>query len=471
MEGERTLALSSDSQFVEYRLTAADGRSVWVRDYETVIGRDQGGRPLLVQGVMVDISEAKRLEDELAHRAFHDPLTGLPNRLLFMDRLQLAVARALRAAHQVGVIYLDIDDFKVINDTLGHGAGDRLLIEVSLRLAHAIRTIDTVSRPGGDEFTILLDDVADEAMADAVAERIAAAMAAPYDIDGREVTVGVSMGIALLRGDMQTADELLGQADAALYEAKRRGKGRHERFDPAMTARAWARLEIEADMRRGLDQGEFLLHYQPVVELQTGRIVELEALVRWDRPGRGLVMPGEFIPTAEESGLIVPLGRFVLEQACLAILGWQRTLEHCPEMSISVNLSARQFAAPGLAQTVADVLAATGLPAASLTLEITETAMMLDVDQADATIGALRALGVNLLIDDFATGYSALNYLKRFPVDGLKIDRSFVAGLGRDPEDLAIVTAAIAFARALRLEVTSEGIETAEQLRQLRAAR
>ena len=451
----------------EYRLTTADGRAVWVRDYEAVIGRSGSGADL-VQGVMVDISDAKRLEEELAHHAFHDPLTGLPNRLLFMDRLQLAVARAARAGRRVGVIYLDLDDFKVINDTLGHGAGDRLLVEVAHRLAVAVRTIDTVSRPGGDEFTVLIDDVSNEATIDEVAERIATSLAAPFTISQREVTITVSMGIATLGDGTRAPDELVAQADAALYEAKSRGKARHERFDPAMTARAWARLEIEADVRRGLERQEFRVHYQPVVDLRTGRIDELEALVRWERPGRGLVMPSEFVPTAEESGLIVPLGRFVLEEACRATRAWQLELQAAANIAVSVNLSARQFRAAGLVDTVSEVLATTGLPAASLKLEITETAMMLDVDLTAATVAGLRALGVRLLLDDFGTGYSALNYLKRFPVDGLKIDRSFVAGIGRDAEDRAIVQAAIAFARALDLEVTGEGIETERQLRQLR---
>ncbi|HEY7525047.1 MAG TPA: EAL domain-containing protein [Candidatus Limnocylindrales bacterium] len=451
----------------EYRMVARDGREVWIRDEEVVISRHPDGRPHLVQGVLLDITDRRRLEEELAHRAAHDPLTRLANRTAFRERLIAAVQRP-QAVGRVGILYIDIDDFKVINDTLGHAAGDELLIAMSRRLETTVRGGDLAARAGGDEFTVLMESIADEADVTRIADRVATRLAEPLVIHGREMRVRVSIGIAVLEELSTGPDELMAQADAALYEAKARGKARHQRFHTELAQRAWRRLEIEAELRTALERQEFVLHFQPVVEVDTGVVEGVEALVRWDHPGRGLVPPGEFIPIAEQSGLIVPLGRWILDEACRQVSLFVPRRGQRP-LSLSVNLSPRQFTDPGVVDTVADALRRSELPAQRLRLEITESVLLLDDDQTATTIDGLQALGVDLVVDDFGTGYSALSYLKRLPVSGLKIDRSFVAGLGSDVQDAAIVSAATAFARALGLRVTGEGVETTEQLDALRA--
>ncbi len=413
--------------------------------------------------VFSDITEQKLLREQLSHQAFHDALTDLPNRTLFMDRLTQGLARSTRHQSSLAVIFLDLDDFKVINDSLGHRAGDALLVQVGKRLQNCVRLGDSVARLGGDEFTVLLED-AEMADATATAERIAAQLSAPFYVEGCEVFVTSSTGIAVSTAGQDGPDELLRNADVAMYEAKNKGKNRYTVFDPSMNARAWERLQMEIDLRRALERNELTLYYQLIVDLASGTVRELEALVRWMHPQRGIVSPAEFIPIAEETGLILPIGQWVLEQACTQVKQWQNALPPGQSLRISVNLSPKQFKHSALADDIVRVLNQTGLDPRSLKLEITETAAMEDAEATIATLHRLKGLGIQLAIDDFGTGYSALSYLKRFPVDTLKLDSSFVEGLGRDAENTAIVRAILAFAKALNLTVTAEGIETPEQL-------
>ena len=416
-----------------------------------------------------DIAERKALEGQLARQAFHDPLTNLPNRALFMNRLAHALMRTERRAEQVAVLFLDLDRFKVINDSLGHSVGDQLLVEVSRRLLTCLRPADTVARLGGDEFAILLEDVERVNGATWVAERIAAQLETPFSFEGREVFVTTSIGIALSHAGEAGPEEIVRDADLAMYHAKNKGKARYEVFDGGMNAPAIQRLDLEIDLRSAVARQEFRIYYQPVVALETGRITEVEALIRWEHRQRGLLPPSDFITLTEETGLIVPIGRWVLTEACRQARAWQAEYPADPPLVMSVNLSARQFQQPNLVQEIAQALRQSGLNPASLKLEITESVVMHDAPSTLAKLHALKELGVQLAIDDFGTGYSSLGYLKRFPVDTLKIDQSFVKGLGHDAEDTAIVSAVITVAKSLNLDVTAEGIETEEQLAQLRA--
>ena len=451
----------------ELRLRHADG--TW-RDY-TVIAANLLADPS-VGGVVVtchDVTDRKAYERELTRLAFHDALTELPNRALFLDRLEQALARAERHQRSMAVLFLDLDNFKVVNDSLGHEAGDQLLAEAAQRLRSTLRTEDTAARFGGDEFAVLLEEVGGEAAAVAAAERIAASLDAPIPLDRREMFASFSIGVALSAPGRDSAEGLLRNADLAMYRAKADGKARHAVFDPSMTAGAMERLDLEAGLRRALDHDEFRVVYQPILDLASGRIREVEALVRWEHPRRGLVSPAQFIPIAEETGLIVPIGAWVLREACRQTRAWQ---DRCPTeapLVVGVNLSARQFQEPGLVAHVAATLRDTDLDATSLKLEITESVIMRDADSTVTTLRELKALGVGLAIDDFGTGYSSLSYLKRFPIDTLKIDRSFVDGLGREANDTAIVQSVVALARSLNLAVVGEGIETPEQLAQLRS--
>jgi diguanylate cyclase (GGDEF)-like protein/PAS domain S-box-containing protein len=416
--------------------------------------------PMFEEGAAAGIVLTVRDTSELTRLAFHDALTGLPNRVLFVDRLQRALTRSERLGTGVSVLFLDLDNFKVINDSLGHKAGDQLLIEVARRLRAHLRDADTAARLGGDEFTVLLESAPDPSDPLDVAQRLGTVLREPFMLDGREVFVTVSTGIAVASpGD--TAESLLRESDLAMYSAKGSGKDRCSVFDPSLNARAWRRLSLENDLRRAVERGELYAVYQPIVRLTDASVVGAEALLRWRHPTLGAVPPGDFLPLAEETGLIVPIGRWVLEQACRQARAWP---EH---VRVNVNLSAREFAEPDLVQAVTRVLTETGLAPTRLMLEITETVAMTDARTTAETLQRLKALGVHLAIDDFGTGYSGLAYLKRFPVDTLKIDRSFVDGIGSDAEDMVIVEAVIALARALRLQLTAEGIETREQWQQL----
>ncbi len=411
--------------------------------------------------------------DELVHQAFHDALTGLPNRALFRDRTQQALARAHNgrkpSAGRVAVLFADLDDFKSINDSLGHGAGDELLKEVSARLTATLRTEDTIARLGGDEFAILLEDLPDAKAAEITAGRLLAALQAPIAVhtsEGGDVVARASIGVALSTGPDDTAEDLLRDADAAMYAAKNGGRNRHRVFQPDMHLRALERFALEGELRRAIEREELTLDYQPVLELRTRRVVAVEALVRWRHPERGLVPPNDFIPTAEETGLIVPLGRWVLNRACRAAKGLQGHPGVADGLVMSVNLSPRQFHDPNLVADVARAIEDAGIDARTLVLEITESMLTTELDQTAETLGRLKALGVRLAIDDFGTGYSALSYLRRFPIDILKLDRELI-GAGTGP-DAKLTKAIVGLGRSLDMATVAEGIERPEQEEELR---
>ncbi len=412
------------------------------------------------------LRERRRAEATLAHQASHDPLTDLPNRTLLLGRLAAALEPSDRSGGQVGVLFLDLDRFKFVNDSLGHEAGDALLLAVAARLRGAIQPGDTVARFGGDEFVVLFEELTDRSAAEGVAERVAAVVAAPVALDGHEVTVSASVGIALARAGHATPTEVLRDADAALRWAKAGGKARSLIYEPWMGDRLRERVALEGELRQALARDELRLAYQPIVELATGRIEGVEALVRWEHRERGVLLPGVFVPLAEETGLIGPIGAWVLAAACRQGRAWQDRFPTPPV--VSVNLSARQLQHSGLVETAERVLRETRLDPALLRLELTESAVMADPDGAAATLRRLKGLRVQVALDDFGTGYSSLGSLTRFPIDVLKIDRSFVAGLGREDGDAAIVRAVVAMAPALGLRVVAEGVETREQLERLR---
>jgi diguanylate cyclase (GGDEF)-like protein/PAS domain S-box-containing protein len=420
--------------------------------------------------VLADALERHGADEALRHRVLHDALTGLPNRLSFVDSLRDALRRSLASGSPVGILFLDLDHFKLINDSIGHHAGDDLLQAVAPRLRAHLRPGDIVARFGGDEFGILVDRLTDEEEALAIADRVAGAFSEPYPMGGADHFVTASIGIAVARPtgrEPVDAELLIRDADAAMYRAKERGRGRCELFDAAMRARAVRRLETERELRHALDRDEFELHYQPVVALGSGEIVGLEALVRWNHPDRGLLDPGEFVPIAEDSGLIEPIGRWVQETASRQALGWHELRPDQRPLDVAVNLSARQVAHRDLADSVREILARTGLDPVNLRLEVTESVLVEESATAIATLEALSEIGVRLVLDDFGTGYSSLAYLNRFPFDALKIDRSFVDGLGIEQERTAIVEAVIGMARALSLDAIAEGVENEAQLSEL----
>jgi diguanylate cyclase (GGDEF)-like protein len=408
------------------------------------------------------LTDAKNFDDAL-HRAFHDALTELPNRPLFLDRLEHALARAPRAGAGVAVLFLDLDRFKSVNDRFGHAAGDELLIAVARRLDESVRPGDTVARFGGDEFAVLVEEVGD-GEASIVAARILAALEVPFSIQEKNVFVSASIGIAT---GQRGADELMRNADLAMYKAKSSGRGRYEGFEPNLHAAVVERLELEVELRAAVENEEFILHYQPIVSIDVGKIVGLEALVRWNHPERGLVSPNDFIPLAEETRLIVPIGRWVLLEACRQAQVWNRA--HGGGLAICVNISAQQLDQPGLVDDVAFALSRSGLPAGRLVLEITETLLMQDTEATITKLARLKALGVQLAVDDFGTGYSSLQYLNRFPIDILKIAKSFVDGLAGETQEIALVRAITDLAGNFSLRVVAEGVESAEQVPRLLA--
>ncbi|HEX2097170.1 MAG TPA: EAL domain-containing protein [Solirubrobacterales bacterium] len=421
--------------------------------------------------VLADALERHTADEALRHRVLHDALTGLPNRLSFIDSLRDALVRAAASGSPVGVLFLDLDHFKLINDSIGHHAGDELLRAVAPRLRSHLRPGDIVARFGGDEFGILVDRLTDEDEAVAIADRVADAFTEPYSMGGADHFVTASIGIAVARPSTREpvdADMLIRDADAAMYRAKEGGRGRCEVFDAEMRARAMRRLEIERQLRHALERDELELRYQPLVALDSGEIVALEALVRWRHPERGVLDPSEFVEIAEDSGLIEPIGRWVQETACRQALGWHERRPDQRPLDIAVNLSARQVARRDLADSVGEILSRTGLDPVNLRLEITESVLVEESARAAETLRALSELGVRLVLDDFGTGYSSLAYLNRFPFDALKIDRSFIDGLGIERERTAIVEAVLGMARALSLDAIAEGVESEAQVAELR---
>ena len=401
------------------------------------------------------------------HEALHDSLTGLPNRALFVNRLQQAIDRKDRERNVSAVLFTDLDHFKEVNDSLGHDVGDELLKGVSERLKACLRPGDTAARLGGDEFTVLLDTVAHVGDAIRVAERITEEMRRPFDLTGGQVTVTTSIGIALSASADEQPGNLLRDADYAMYEAKREGKSRYKVFNSGIYAQTLRRLRLEKDLKRAIESEEFEVHYQPKVLAQTGEIVGVEALARWRHPERGLILPGEFIPLAEETGLIVPLGQWVLREACRQAHEWRERYPNVSRMTVSVNLSVRQFRQPDLVQSLAKILRETGLEPSRLELEITESMVTDDVEHAIGVLRELKDMNVQLAVDDFGTGYSSLGSFKHFPLDHLKIDRSFVDGLGQDPKDTAITQLVVDLAHTMGMQVVGEGVETGEQLARL----
>jgi diguanylate cyclase (GGDEF)-like protein len=417
-------------------------------------------------GLEAEIAERRLADQRVVHMAHHDALTGLPNRTLLADRVGQAIARAHRSGGKLAVLFLDLDRFKNVNDSFGHAVGDMLLTAVSARLTASRREEDTVARLGGDEFIVSIPDVADAAEAESVAARILSDLAKPFTINGHQLHADVSIGIALYPRDGDTAETLMRNADTAMYHAKESGRGNYQFFSAQLTERVSRRLSTETKLRRALERGEFSVHYQPLMNLASGRVDGAEALLRWPQQDERLVSPVEFIPIAEETGLIVPLGEWVLLEACAQAQAWQ-TLH--PGLRIAVNLSARQFRQKNLIGMIEQVLGESRLHPSLLELELTEGMLMHNVEEATHILARLDEIGVRLAIDDFGTGYSSLSYLKRFPIHTLKIDRSFVRDISTDPDDAAIVTAIVAMARSLNLRVTAEGVETEEQAAFLRS--
>jgi diguanylate cyclase (GGDEF)-like protein/PAS domain S-box-containing protein len=413
-----------------------------------------------------DVTPRKTLEDELRLRAFHDSLTGLANRALFIDRLEHAITRSKRSRERMAVLFLDLDDFKTINDSLGHGEGDHVLVATAERLTGGLRAGDTIARMGGDEFAILLEDTPEEDSPVDVAERLLATLQAPFTHGDRELFVRASVGVALIGGRGTSAEDLLRDADAAMYIAKGRGKNRVIVFEPGMHRAALTRLSLKGDLERALERHEFRLVYQPIVDLGTNEITGAEALLRWQPPSRRSVLPSEFIPLAEETGLIIPLGSWVIGEACREAQRWE-TLGR-PGLSINVNVSGRQVAEPDFPGIVEDAVRAAGLEPARLVLEFTEN-VLIDDRHSEAALAQLKALGVRLAIDDFGTGFSSLGYLRRFPIDVLKIDGSFVANLGAGHDQRELVRAIVRLGETLHLETVAEGIETGSQAIDMRA--
>jgi diguanylate cyclase (GGDEF)-like protein/PAS domain S-box-containing protein len=449
-------------EFTEYRIRADGGDWRFMESSATNSMDDP-----YVCGIVItsrDISRRKSLEEQLRHQAFHDSLTHLPNRALFLDRLQLALARRSIADTGLAVLLIDLDGFKQVNDTLGHDAGDQLLIEVADRLTQCLRPADSVSRLGGDEFAVLVDDLKGGQDAAFVSERMLDALMMPFVLAGREIFVRASIGIVLTDASERSADDLLRDADVAMYVAKSEG-GNHARvFEPQMRHAVMRRMTLEADLRAAVDTEQIAVVYQPIVELATGRIKGMEALVRWQHPQRGMLPPDDFVPLAEETGLIVPIGRQVLEEACRQLSRWHRRHPVEPPLSVSVNLSSRQVQDPGLVSDVRDVVSSHGLPSGCVTLELTESVLMEQVERTAETLDALRATGVRLAIDDFGTGYSSLSYLQSFPIEVLKIDRAFIRRVALGPEDSALTRAIVKLANTLDLGVVAEGIEEQTQL-------
>jgi diguanylate cyclase (GGDEF)-like protein/PAS domain S-box-containing protein len=447
---------------VTQRCVHADGGFVTISLTASLVC-DSNAQPMYFVVHFENMSQREATDAQIAHQTVHDPLTGLPNRLQFVERLRRALVE--HGSEHLAVLFMDLDHFKVVNDSLGHAAGDRLLVAVADRLRGALRPTDLLARFEGDQFTVLCTEIASEDQARTVATRLADAVAKPMGLTEGEVFVTASVGIAISDGALDTHETLMRNAEAALHLAKEQGRARAELYETASHDRAVWHLRTGNELHHALERGELRVHYQPIVRVGDGCVTGFEALIRWQHPERGLVGPNEFVELAEQTGLIVPIGSWVLEEACRQLVHWH---DQGSALTMSVNLSPRQLAEPSLPDALARVLHASGVDTGSVWLEITESTLMRDAEAAVTALGALRAVGVHLSVDDFGTGYSSMAYLKRFPVDALKIDRTFVDGLGRDPEDSAICSAIVSLAHALGMRAVAEGVETSEQLAELR---
>ena len=434
-----------------------DGSIIWISENARAV-RNVDGSVQFFEGTVVDITERRQHDAELEYQASHDSLTGLPNRSLLRDRIEQAIAKARRDSHHVAVVFIDLDHFKLINDSLGHHVGDRLLLEVADRLMACVRGHDSVARQGGDEFVIVLTEQHDENETIAVVSRLLDAISQPWVDEDQEYGLSCSVGISCYPNDGSDPDALLRCADAAMYKAKASGRSTYHFYTPELNQAISERLELENSLRHALERNEFRVYYQPRIEVASGRIVGAEALIRWDCPGKGIIPPDSFISIAEETGLIIPIGQWILQEACRQNSAWQRA--GLPPISVSVNLSPIQFRHAGLVESVADALDRAQLDPACLELELTESFVMHDAERINVAMQSLKALGVDIAVDDFGTGYSSLSYLKRFPVDRLKVDKSFVRDIDSDPDNAAIVRAIITLGHALGLKVVAEGVET-----------
>ncbi|MBX3225592.1 MAG: EAL domain-containing protein, partial [Labilithrix sp.] len=466
-------ALATDQISAEYRILHRDGQYRWML-CRGVLVRDEGGVPYRAAGSQTDITDRKMAEAQLRHDAFHDSLTGLPNRALLAERLERCIVRQRRTPEfRFALMFIDLDRFKVINDSLGHLVGDALLVALAKRLSCCVRETDTLAvsersdlaRIGGDEFVLLLEGIRHDADALTVADRLYASVVEPFRIEEHDLHASLSMGIAIGHGNYASAEDILRDADTALYRAKEDGRGRYRVFSADLHASAVARWQTEHDLRRAIDEGGLFLEYQPIVKLETGEIEHLEALVRWRHPTRGVVPPAEFIPLAEETGLIVPLGRWVLQEACRQLAAWRRRVGG-ERVAVAVNVASKQLVRASMADEIAELLAGAELPPAALKIEVTESSTM-DA-AAVATCGRLRELGLELHLDDFGTGYSSLSYLNRMPINALKIDRAFTSTMRQNAMNASIVQTIIALARALGIDATAEGVEDEADLVELR---
>ena len=445
----------------EFRIMWADGTMRWVHERAFPV-RDPAGVVYRIAGITEDITERKRSEERLIYLAHYDHLSGLPNRALFQDRLAQGLAQSEREHWITAVMFIDLDRFKVINDTLGHAAGDKLVMAVARRLSHTVRSGDTVSRLGGDEFALILQNLGKGPDAAVVAQKVLEVLSEPFDIEGHEIFVTASIGITIYPTDSYVPEALLKNADSAMYRAKQLGRNNFQFYTTEMNARSGENLHLENSLRRALDRREFLLHYQPKADVRSGRITGVEALLRWQHPEFGMVSPGKFIPLLEETGLIVPTGEWVIQAACGQLRAWRD--QGVPAVPISVNLSGRQFQHKDLVRSITGSITAAGIDPALIEVELTESSLMSNPDEANLVLHALKDFGVQIAVDDFGTGYSSLAYLKRFRIDSLKIDRSFVQDIIHDNDDAAIVRAVITLAHSLKLIVVAEGVETEEQL-------